>query len=99
MTKAFEKNLLYLKEHEIRMKSELKILYPFLQVLPKEEYINAIMYEINEIAKASDAYSVYMSVLYYNLGNSIYKKYEVTHPLKCLLYFVPCILYHFLASY
>lgn len=79
MTEAFERNLVYLKEHEIRISSEFKILYPFLQVLPKEQYIDAILSEINQLVKSSEAYSTYMSTLYYNLGNNIYKKYEVVY--------------------
>ncbi|EZA54613.1 DNA-directed RNA polymerase, mitochondrial [Ooceraea biroi] len=82
VTEAFERNVTYLKEHEIRMKSEWKSLYPFLQVLPKEEYINAILNEINQLAKSSDMYSSSMLALYHNLGNSIYKKYELQRKVK-----------------
>ncbi|RLU20664.1 hypothetical protein DMN91_007277 [Ooceraea biroi] len=97
VTEAFERNVTYLKEHEIRMKSEWKSLYPFLQVLPKEEYINAILNEINQLAKSSDMYSSSMLALYHNLGNSIYKKYEVSYSIILhYLCFITFILYFIL---
>ncbi|XP_020292471.1 DNA-directed RNA polymerase, mitochondrial isoform X2 [Pseudomyrmex gracilis] len=76
VTEAFEKNLFYLKQKEFRQESEWKFLYPFLRVLPKEEYINAILREIRQLAQFSDTYSSSMPNLYTKLGNYIYKKYE-----------------------
>jgi len=80
ITNAFEKTLANQKDREVRKRTELKNLYPFLQVLPKELYIDAIMNEITMLGKHSDAYSASMSTLYYNLGYSIYEKYQVLHP-------------------
>lgn len=59
------------------MKPDFKVLYPFLEVLPKEEYINAILREINQLARFSDAYSTSITNLYITLGKYIYKKYQV----------------------
>nr|XP_012230354.1 PREDICTED: DNA-directed RNA polymerase, mitochondrial [Linepithema humile] len=72
---AFERNLTYLKQKEIS-KQDLKFLYPFLEVLPKEEYINAILREINQLARSSDVYSLPMLNLYTTLGKYIYTKYQ-----------------------
>jgi len=80
VTNAFEKTLTEQKNCDFKKRSELKVLYPFLQVLPKEEYINAIMSEITMLGKASDTYSAQTSILYYNLGYSIYTKYQVLYP-------------------
>lgn len=77
MTEAFERNLTYLRKNEVGMQPGLKDLHLFLQVLPKKEYINAILREIRQLANSSDAYSESMSYLYLSLGKYIYKKYEV----------------------
>lgn len=82
VTEAFEKNLTYLKQKETRMQTDLKILYPFLQVLPKEEYINAILSEINQLTKFSGGFSCTMSYLYLMLGMYIYKRYEFHRRIK-----------------
>ncbi|KAG5325368.1 RPOM protein, partial [Pseudoatta argentina] len=82
VTEAFERNLTYLKQKETKMKSDLKILYPFLQVLPKEEYIKAIMNEINQLTKFSEGFSHSMTYLYLTLGQYIYKRYEFQRKMK-----------------
>ncbi|XP_011867383.1 PREDICTED: DNA-directed RNA polymerase, mitochondrial isoform X2 [Vollenhovia emeryi] len=76
VAEAFERNLTYLKQKEAKMKTDLKILHPFLQVLPKEEYINAILSEIDQLTKFSTGYSCTMTHLYLTLGTYIYKRYE-----------------------
>lgn len=82
VAEAFERNLTYLKQKETRMQTDLKILYPFLQVLPKEEYINAILSEINQLTKFSAGYSCTMTYLYLMLGMYIYKRYEFHRRIK-----------------
>lgn len=76
VTQAFDRNLTYLKQKETS-KQDLKFLYPFLEILPKEEYIDAILREINQLARSSDAYSLPMINLYTSLGKYIYTKYQV----------------------
>ncbi|KAL0128377.1 hypothetical protein PUN28_003577 [Cardiocondyla obscurior] len=82
ITEAFERNLTYLKQKETKMKTDLKILYPFLQVLPKEDYVNAILNEIDQLIKISEGYSTTMTHLYLTLGLHIYKKYEFRRKMK-----------------
>ncbi|XP_072762976.1 DNA-directed RNA polymerase, mitochondrial [Anoplolepis gracilipes] len=79
---AFERNLAYQKQKELMMKPDFKTLYPFLQVLPKEEYINAILREINQLVRFSDTYSTNMSNLYITLGKYIYNKYQFQRKMK-----------------
>ncbi|KAL6424002.1 hypothetical protein ACFW04_009726 [Cataglyphis niger] len=79
---VFERNLAYLKQKELMMKPDFKALYPFLEVLPKEEYINAILREINQLARFSDAYSTSITNLYITLGKYIYKKYQFQRKMK-----------------
>ncbi|XP_011140975.1 DNA-directed RNA polymerase, mitochondrial isoform X2 [Harpegnathos saltator] len=76
VTEAFEKNLFYLKQKEMREQPELSTLYPFLQVLSQEEYVDAILREIKRLARSSDAYSFSLTFVYLILGKYIYKKYE-----------------------
>ncbi|XP_018344252.1 PREDICTED: DNA-directed RNA polymerase, mitochondrial isoform X2 [Trachymyrmex septentrionalis] len=82
VAEAFERNLTYLKQKETKMKNDLKSLYPFLQVLPKEEYINAIMKEISQLTKFSEGFSYTMTYLYLTLGQYIYKRYEFQRKMK-----------------
>ncbi|XP_011259925.2 DNA-directed RNA polymerase, mitochondrial isoform X1 [Camponotus floridanus] len=82
VTHAFERNLAYQKQKELMLKPDLKALYPFLQVLPKKEYINAILREINQLTRFSDAYSTSMTNLYIALGTHIYKKYQFQRKMK-----------------
>lgn len=73
---AFEKNLKCLKEKECQQHN-LMILYPFLEVLNKEHYINAILREIKQLAIGPDTYSTSLKLLYVTVGKYIYRKYEV----------------------
>lgn len=73
---AFEKNLKCLKEKECQQRN-LVVLYPFLEVLDKEHYINAILREIRHLAIGSDTYSTSLKLLYVTVGKYIYRKYEV----------------------
>jgi len=82
VAEAFERNLTYLKQKETKMKNDLNILYPFLQVLPKEEYVNAILKEIDQLTKLSEGYSCTMTHLYLTLGSYIYKRYEFQRKMK-----------------
>lgn len=81
VTEAFDRNLIYLKQPEVNQ-TDLKVLYPFLQVLPKEEYVNAIMDEIDQLIKCSEGYSNTMTHLYLSLGMFIYKRYEFHRKMK-----------------
>lgn len=100
MTHAFERNLAYQKQKELILKPDFKTLYPFLQVLPKEEYINAILREINQLAKFSDGYSTSMTNLYITLGKYIYKKYQVYSTKFCFIlsfvYYCYLVIAHFM---
>ncbi|XP_018368910.1 PREDICTED: DNA-directed RNA polymerase, mitochondrial isoform X2 [Trachymyrmex cornetzi] len=82
VAEAFERNLTYLKQKETKVKNDLKILYPFLQVLPKEEYVKAIMNEISQLTKFSEGFSYTMTYLYLTLGQYIYKRYEFQRKMK-----------------
>ncbi|XP_061936376.1 DNA-directed RNA polymerase, mitochondrial isoform X2 [Apis cerana] len=73
---AFEKNLKCLKEKECQQRN-LMVLYPFLEVLDKEHYINAILREIRHLAIGSDTYSTSLKLLYVTVGKYIYRKYEI----------------------
>lgn len=78
------------------MKPDFKTLHPFLQVLPKEEYTNAILREINQLARFSDAYSTSVTNLYITLGRYIYKKYQVYNIYRnCLLFYFFFILFNY----
>ncbi|CAK9811077.1 DNA-directed RNA polymerase, mitochondrial [Anthophora plagiata] len=74
---AFERNLKCLKQKEYQFHNNLMVLHPFLEVLDKEYYINAILREIRQIAGGLENYSSSLKGLYINLGNYIYKKYEI----------------------
>ncbi|XP_012535388.1 DNA-directed RNA polymerase, mitochondrial isoform X2 [Monomorium pharaonis] len=82
VAKAFEKNLTYLKQKETKMKIDFRILYPFLQVLPKEVYVDAILNEIDQLIKLSEGYSNTMMYLYLKLGMYIYNRYEFQQKMK-----------------
>lgn len=81
VTEAFDRNLTYLKQKEAKQ-TDLKVLYPFLQVLPKEEYVNAIMSEIDQLITFSEGYSSTMTYLYLSLGMFVYKRYEFHRKMK-----------------
>ncbi|CAK9801498.1 DNA-directed RNA polymerase, mitochondrial [Anthophora quadrimaculata] len=74
---AFERNLKCLKQKEYQSHNNLTVLHPFLEVLDKECYVNAILREIRQIARGLENYSSSLKGLYINLGNYIYKKYEI----------------------
>ncbi|XP_015177873.1 PREDICTED: DNA-directed RNA polymerase, mitochondrial [Polistes dominula] len=76
-TKAFEKNLNYLKQKESEVRPPKLALYPFLKILPKENYINLILQEIRNLAQNSQSYSLSMSLLSIRLGFLIFREYEV----------------------
>ncbi|XP_017756458.1 PREDICTED: DNA-directed RNA polymerase, mitochondrial [Eufriesea mexicana] len=73
---AFERNLKCLKQKECRHNT-LMVLYPFLEVLDKEVYVNAILQEIRQIVAGSETYSTSLKLLYITLGKFIYRKYEM----------------------
>lgn len=73
---AFERNLSHLKQKELRIYPDLSTLFPFLQVLPQETYVDAIIREIKRLSKSSEVYSFSLPFVYLSLGRYIYKKYE-----------------------
>ncbi|XP_033195619.2 mitochondrial RNA polymerase isoform X1 [Bombus vancouverensis nearcticus] len=74
---AFERNLKCLKQKECQSDNVLTILYPFLEVLDKEYYIDAILREIRQLAAGSETFSSSLKSLYVALGKYIYRKYEI----------------------
>ena len=53
------------------------VLYPFLEVLDKKFYIDAILREIKQLARGSEHFSVSVKLLNIKLGKYIYRRYEV----------------------
>ncbi|XP_076753141.1 mitochondrial RNA polymerase [Xylocopa sonorina] len=76
-TVAFVRNLKCLKQKECQSQNNLMVLYPFLEVLDKKFYVNAILREIRHIATGSESYSTSLKLLQIGLGKYIYKKYEI----------------------
>ncbi|XP_014471686.1 PREDICTED: DNA-directed RNA polymerase, mitochondrial isoform X2 [Dinoponera quadriceps] len=76
VAKAFDKNLSHLKQKELRVHPDLSTLHPFLQVLPQEVYVEAVIREIKRLARSSEAYSFSLSSVYLTLGKYIYRNYE-----------------------
>ncbi|XP_029040441.2 DNA-directed RNA polymerase, mitochondrial [Osmia bicornis bicornis] len=76
-SKAFERNLKCLKEEECQSYNALMVLHPFLEVLDKEDYVNAILREVRQVTRGSEAYSTSLKMLYIDLGRYIYNKYEI----------------------
>ncbi|XP_017791564.1 PREDICTED: DNA-directed RNA polymerase, mitochondrial [Habropoda laboriosa] len=79
---AFERNLKCLKQKECQFHNNLMVLHPFLEVLDKEYYINAILREIRQIARGLENYSSSLKGLYINLGKYIHRKYEVRNKIE-----------------
>ena len=53
------------------------VLYPFLEVLDKNFYIDAMLREIKQLAKGSESFSAPVKLLHIKLGKYIYRRYEV----------------------
>ncbi|XP_033208635.1 DNA-directed RNA polymerase, mitochondrial isoform X2 [Belonocnema kinseyi] len=71
---AFERNYEALK---IRERGLLTThLHPFLSVLDKEEYVEAIMREIKRLGETAEAFSPPVNYLSKELGQNIFLKYE-----------------------
>ena len=73
---AFERNLKCLKEKECHSNA-LMVLHPFLEVLDKKYYVNAILREIKQLTRGSETYSTSLKLLCADLGKHIYKRYEI----------------------
>lgn len=72
---AFERNYEALK---IRERGLLTThLHPFLSVLDKEEYVEAIMREIKRLGETAEAFSPPVNYLSKELGQNLFQKYEV----------------------
>ncbi|CAL7943645.1 unnamed protein product [Xylocopa violacea] len=76
-TAAFVRNLKCLKQKECQSQNNLMVLYPFLEVLDKKYYVNAILREIKQIAIGSETYGISLKLLHIGLGKYINKKYEI----------------------
>ncbi|XP_076661503.1 mitochondrial RNA polymerase [Halictus rubicundus] len=74
---AFERNLKCLKEQERHSFNSLMVLSPFLEVLDKEHYLNAIIREVRKVANGSETFSMALNLLHIDIGMNIYKKYEI----------------------
>ncbi|XP_076280985.1 mitochondrial RNA polymerase [Lasioglossum baleicum] len=74
---AFERNLKCLKEQERHSFNSLMVLHPFLEVLDKEHYLNAIIREVRKVANGSETFSMALNLLHIDIGMNIYKKYEI----------------------
>lgn len=74
---AFERNLKCLKQKECQFHNALMVLYPFLEVLDKKYYIDAILCEIRRLTAGSETFSLPLKSLYITLGKYIYRKYEI----------------------
>ena len=71
---AFERNYEALK---IRERGLLTThLHPYLSVLDKEEYVDAIMREVKNLGESAEAFSPPMNYLSRELGQYLFKKYE-----------------------
>ncbi|XP_076228642.1 mitochondrial RNA polymerase isoform X2 [Nomia melanderi] len=79
---AFERNLKCLKETENHSYNALMVLYPFLEVLNKKHYINAIIQEARKVASGSATFSMTLNSLHITLGRHIYDIYEIQYKEK-----------------
>ncbi|XP_015604039.1 DNA-directed RNA polymerase, mitochondrial [Cephus cinctus] len=73
---AFLREFNSLKKREIQQ-SNLIMLHPYLQVLNSDEYVNAIIRAGKQLAQGSETFSPSLSVLYRELGQRIFMKYEI----------------------
>lgn len=76
---VFEKNLKVLKLREQHSNIKTMILCPFLEIIPKKYYVNAIMREIRYLGEGSESFSLASSALYMMLGRYMFKKFEVSY--------------------
>ncbi|XP_015431251.1 PREDICTED: DNA-directed RNA polymerase, mitochondrial, partial [Dufourea novaeangliae] len=75
---AFKRNLKCLKANEcFSYNNSLMVLHPFLEVLDSKQYVNAIIREVQKIARGSDAFSTDINSLHIELGIYIYTKYDL----------------------
>ncbi|KOX68053.1 DNA-directed RNA polymerase, mitochondrial [Melipona quadrifasciata] len=79
---AFERNLKCLKQKECQSHNASMVLYPFLEVLDKKFYIDAMLREIKQLAKESENFSVSVKLLNIKLGKYIYRRYEIERKKK-----------------
>ncbi|KAH0539281.1 DNA-directed RNA polymerase, mitochondrial isoform X1 [Cotesia glomerata] len=77
ISSAFDRDLKALKKKEYHPVPNEMVLYPYLCVLNKEEYVNAIMHEIRKLANGSESFSPSFSLLRKRLGKFINDKYDI----------------------
>ncbi|XP_043277572.1 DNA-directed RNA polymerase, mitochondrial [Venturia canescens] len=75
--KAFDRNLLALKNRECPPCNQRLTLLPYLCVLKKEDYVNAIITHAHRLADGSETFSLPITSLCNDLGRTINRKYEV----------------------
>ncbi|XP_014613955.1 PREDICTED: DNA-directed RNA polymerase, mitochondrial isoform X2 [Polistes canadensis] len=75
--KAFERNLKYLEQQELDLKPHKFALYPFLKILPKEQYVDLILQEIRNLSQNSQSYSLTVTLLSVKLGHLVFREYEI----------------------
>ncbi|XP_012275000.1 DNA-directed RNA polymerase, mitochondrial [Orussus abietinus] len=78
-TEAFDRDLNILKNRKIIMSSQMVMLYPYMCVLDKQEYIKVIVHEAKIRAQGSMSYSPTLQMLCKWLGNRIFSKYEILY--------------------
>lgn len=82
--KAFDRNLITMKNREGLPIAQRLTLFPYLCVLEKEEYIKAIIRDVRRLAEGSETFSPSLWSLCYELGVWINKKYEVREKKKIM---------------
>lgn len=76
ITVAFERSLSTLKSQSQASHSAIT-LYPYLKVLPVEQFVELIMGEIRKLVDGSETYSPTLKLLQRDLGTQVYQKYQI----------------------
>lgn len=79
---SFTRNLINLKNDEHTPIANRMVLYPYLNVLTPQEYVNSILYEVKRLAIGSETFSPTLRSLWRDLGKHINDKYEVSEKRK-----------------
>ncbi|KAF4520387.1 hypothetical protein B566_EDAN012892 [Ephemera danica] len=83
VTEAFQRNLETLKVQHQGYRGMREIsLYPFLIVLPQQQYIDIIMQEIRKLAEGSETFSPTLQLLYRDIGTRVLIRYQVQSKLQ-----------------
>ncbi|XP_057342179.1 DNA-directed RNA polymerase, mitochondrial [Microplitis mediator] len=82
VSNAFDRDLEALRHRERTPIPNRIVLYPYLCVLEKEEYVNAILHEVRKLANGSETFSPSFGVLCRRIGKYINDKYEILEKKK-----------------